>query len=65
MANGPMFVSRLFHCPTCDHLYYLPVLPLRRYEGTERICGRCWHRDMEESDDDRRSGPVDDDPHCG
>ena len=59
--NGPMFESRLYHCPSCDKLYYSPTRPDMPHE-IERICGRCWRRDMEESDDDRNSGPVDEYP---
>lgn len=62
MANGVMFESRLFHCPTCNKLYYVPVRPDMPHSGTERICGKCWRRDTEESDDDRHSGPVDEYP---
>lgn len=57
------FTVRLFHCPTCDSLYEFPIRSDAK-DDTERICGRCWRRDMEESDADRHE-PVDKYTHSG
>lgn len=62
MVNGPMFESRLHHCPSCDKVYYHPERPNMPYK-LERTCSRCYHYESAESDDDRPpSGPVDEYP---
>jgi hypothetical protein len=54
------FVVRTFHCPRCDSIYDYPTMAGPQLD-TERICGRCWHREMEESDD----RPLDSYPRSG